>query len=795
MFNPLEFQKRAIDKLTETFVSLNKRPERQSPLVFKSPTGSGKTFMAAHFVRGLNRLPNWDEDKAFIWITFSDDIAMQSKNKFEEYFENTLENVLLTVLDINRGKLQKNDILFLNWQKLVRDNASTRQLKLRRPENEIDRKESGCYFDDFIDNTHKDNREIVLIIDEAHTHVTPDLAQKVIDYIRPKVVLHISATPAEDIELKSRRLNSFVEVSRDEVISAGLIKDKILVQTDEDLKKHRKDDLDELLIDLGIEKREEIVEEYRKLGKGINPLVLIQLPNDDKELMDLGQKTKEEVVLSLLSKRGVKEDKIALWFDGKQKNMDYITDNDNAVQFMLFKQAAGTGWDCPRAHILVMFREINSDTFYVQTLGRILRMPEPYRKEDYKDSNLLRAGYLFTNYERNKVNAKWDEVSPNKLPIYYAYRKKGISNIILESEYVSRLEYGDLSNSAKFQMSFLKSMNRYFDISSEDTLHGKASKKLSIKGIELNPIIKNKLIVDAKFEDFDSLNYDFKKQGKDVDFEMSKNDTEKTFNYCCYKILQEQTEDESIISNVARSWGPLKSAIRVWFKSIISDDSDHYYRIFICDLDKEAASVFRPAITNAIKEYRPILQKIIEERRVKNENNLAHNFTIEKEYSYSDEYIELPNELCALDKFYLKNDVGRINEESFVKYIDKKKEKVEWWFKNGDYGKEYFSIRYWNTKEQAYRLFFPDWIIRFRDGRIGIFDTKSGDTALPDGKGRTKDKAKALYNRVKRLGKNYLGGILVEENKVWYCNSSENYDYYPGKISKDWEKFEELLRK
>jgi type III restriction enzyme len=96
MFKPLEFQKDTINDLTKAFLNLWTEDGRQLPLVFKSPTGSGKTFMVAHFIRGLNHLPNWDEDKAFIWITFSDDIAMQSKNKFEEYFENTLENELLS---------------------------------------------------------------------------------------------------------------------------------------------------------------------------------------------------------------------------------------------------------------------------------------------------------------------------------------------------------------------------------------------------------------------------------------------------------------------------------------------------------------------------------------------------------------------------------------------------------------------------------------------------------------------------------------------------------------------------
>src|SRR5699024_8431345 len=100
----------------------------QRPLVFKSPTGSGKTFMVANFVNGLNYLPQWDYDKALIWITFSDDLAMQSKNKFQEYFENNLTNHLLTVNDFRQGKLYKNDILFINWQKLVATKKENRLL-------------------------------------------------------------------------------------------------------------------------------------------------------------------------------------------------------------------------------------------------------------------------------------------------------------------------------------------------------------------------------------------------------------------------------------------------------------------------------------------------------------------------------------------------------------------------------------------------------------------------------------------------------------------------------------------
>jgi type III restriction enzyme len=788
MFNPLQFQNDAVEELLDKFTKLWKREQRELPLVFKSPTGSGKTFMVANFIVSLNHLPNWDGDKAFVWITFSDDLAMQSKEKFEEYFENNIENKLLTVADFNRGKLQKNDILFINWQKVVSKAAENR--KLRRPDSEDDRKERGLYFEDVIDNTHNENREIILVIDEAHTHVTKELAQQIIDYINPKIIVHVTATPPESIELESRRLNSFVEVDRNRVVDEGLIKEKIVVQTEEELKKYNGEDADQVLINLGIEKRNELVKEYKKLGKNINPLVLIQLPNDDRQLIEIGQKTKESVVLDLLVKRGIDEKLIAAWFDGKQKNMDGITDNESEIQFMLFKQAAGTGWDCPRAHILIMFREITADVFYIQTVGRILRMPEPNKKDDYKNSTLIRTGFLFTNYDRNKVISEWDAISPNKPEVYVAVRNKGIKNIKLKSDFISRLDYGDLSNSVVFQKSFIESMNRYFDFP-EGVLPDIKAKKLIERGIELKPKITNSIVVDAKFTDFDQLEYEFKREGHGLSLEMSRNDVEKTFTYYCYKLLKEQDDEAAKISNVARSWGPLKSGLRVWFKGILGDESNYYYKVFIFDIDKGASSKFRPAITNALKEYKPKLEKILEERRRIEETKRSQTFTIQESYWFTEDYKEEDASLCALDKaYFLKDYVGRDNETLFREYIQTKKNKIEWWFKNRDYGKEYFGIKYFDEDAKKYRLFYPDWIIRFKDGKIGIFDTKKGKTALPS---ETKNKAEALQTKLKELGNEYIGGIVVFENGVWNYNNSKNYDYAVGEMNNDWKPLETLF--
>jgi type III restriction enzyme len=472
ILNPLGFQKDAVDKLVIFFLKLWKNPQPKLSLVFKSPTGSGKTFMMASFINELNNLPQWDEDKAFIWITFSDDLAMQSKEKFEKYFENTLKNELLTVENFNRGKLFKNDILFVNWQKLVSRAAESRVL--RRPDDENQLKESGFYFEDIIENTHNDNREIILVVDESHKNKTTELAQNIIDKINPKIIIDVSATPDNEpkvSEVEEGRVG-FVGVKRDEVVDAGLIKAKITVQTEEELKAHGGQDLDKVLLDLGLRKRQALKDQFEKLKKNVNPLMLIQLPNDDKALHERGEQTKEEIVLNYLREKGVDvETKVALWFDNHKKNLDFISENDDTIDFLLFKQAAGTGWDCPRAHILIMFREINSTTFYVQTLGRILRMAEPYNKKDFVNTPDLRTGFLYTNYKRNEIK-DFETVAPNKLPTQWAYLREPLHDeaqfFELKSSYIPRINYGDLANSAKFQTSFIKSMNEYFGIAEDD---------------------------------------------------------------------------------------------------------------------------------------------------------------------------------------------------------------------------------------------------------------------------------------------------------------------------------------
>lgn len=122
-------------------------------------------------------------------------------------------------------------------------------------------------------------------------------------------------------------------------------------------------------------------------------------------------------------------------------------------------------------------------------------------------------------------------------------------------------------------------------------------------------------------------------------------------------------------------------------------------------------------------------------------------------------------------------------------------------------------MKYFNTSTKEDALFFPDWILKFKDGRIGIFDTKSGFTAQnPEGRAEgLADKLIELNNK----GGNFIGGLVVLENNQWYYFDNEkhsmedtmnkveepqaeykskfNYEYKAGRLNDNWKPLEKVF--
>ena len=778
------FQNNAIDELKDTFYKLWQGGNHGVPLVFKSPTGSGKTIMMAEFLRRISGEASFDADKAFIWIS-KGDLANQSKQKLEKYYGDGIPwTNCLDLNNLNNGLLKKNEIFFVNWEKVVSKAKANRKLRKEG--------ESNTTFDEFVKNTYKQGREIVLIIDESHLNKT-GLSNELIKLINPRIKIHVSATPVyipnrdEEDDLKA----GYVRVRHKDVVAEGLIKESVQIMPREEVealdRKHK--DLDELLIDLALEKQFKIKQTYEELGLNINPLILIQLPNDEQEKKATEGQNKLDFSKKYLKKNGIHDSEIAIWLSDKKENLDNIVKNGAIEKVLIFKQAAATGWDCPRAQILVSFREIKSPVFRVQVLGRILRMPEA----KHYQNNLLNHSYCYTSYSKQEVSIKVEKDGDNKPKIHQANIKSGVDNVALPSVFLSRADYNDIGDS--FTQIFVKVANQYFDIGNNDILE-KGVPKLKNKGLDVDVnSIQNHLIIDADIKVYD----DFVNQLKDadtLDHESSYNDIKKFYDLLLYREIVNQ-EDQSKFGNVARSYGKLKSAMNVWLKQFIRDNPP-LYAIVCNDLSKETDSVLKVVIEKSLRIYKPIRNKEVQARVKKSRTDLI--FSILPEYAYSDDYeLNTDAEKYVLDKCYLS--YASDTERDFVHFLEQDNS-IDWWYKNADSGRDALSIQYEN-KYGELRLFYPDFIIR-QGNRVGIVDTKLGQTAES-----ATEKAKALYqycqnnkgvNVVGTLSKEIKGifengnlelwgGIVVlSKNGLFKYHNGSNYNYNPN----DWDDWENL---
>ena len=762
----MTFQEEAIRQLRKQFLELWKTSNRKLPLVFKAPTGSGKTIMIAQFLKDISNDPQFSVDKAFLWFSFSEESYVQSKNKLFDYYGGANELDLLDMDDLSKGKLSNNNVFFINWQKIK---SSTKEGRILRNPTEFTSGEDGI-FDEFIKKTQEDGRDIILIIDEAHRDTDTDLADDLLELINPRIILKITATPkteptASDIQQKRA---GFYEVLREDVVEAGLIKEKIITQTKEDLDKLAKTEIDQdlKLMELAFNKREELQKAYKAMKLDINPLVLVQLPNDDRARKETLDKSKLDIVKEFLKAKGINDHDVAIWLSEKKENLEEIEQNDSPISFLIFKQAAATGWDCPRASILVMFREIKSPVFHTQTVGRILRMPEAihYPRPE------LNVGYLYTNYERNQIQLPDNKQGKNKPYIFESKRKEKIDVITLQSTFMGRTDYNDLGDT--FQHIFKGVADEFFGTKEREFLE-EVKKKIIAKGVELHHVkVSNKLIVDAEIEDYDNFVKEIKAKGTDLSEETSKNDIERMYNLLCFNIIAKQEEENKKFAP-ERSWGKLKTALNVWFADKLQEKRGVYYTIIVNDLLKQD-STLRTVIATSLEKYKPVRQEEVKKKESR-ARRIEELEIPRPSLFYTDDYEEMKVNNCAMSPLYIgKSYSGKKNETGFIEYIETKK--VDWWYKNGSSGSEHFSIPFYDDVEKKEKLFFPDWIVKVKD-TILVFDTKQGLSGTV-GSLDTKRKAEALqkwFKEQNKKGLKFKGGIISKVAEIWKINSNDEY--------------------
>ena len=332
-------------------------------IVLSAPTGAGKTVMVCKFIDDyLDENPN----TVFLWLCpGAGGLQKQSQDSFAEVTSGIPYGDVYSFITEPDPRGQ---VFFINWDKINKKS----NVVLREGEHkDLMAKVLAC---------HNSGIEIFMLIDEEHKY--RDTANEYIGNIQPVHVLRISATP-----ISKGDHNEIV--TDDEVIGAGLIATGIAINegVSQAIQENNKLDDDLLLIDLADKKRKGIQAEYDRRGLKIRPLVLIQFPNGSEEWITRVKRALEDLGY------GPNSGLVTSWFSGDHPdNPEEIKKMDGQYAFLLFKQAIATGWDCPRAKILIKLREGGTERFNIQTVGRIRRMPE--RK--HYDCDLIDNCYLYT---------------------------------------------------------------------------------------------------------------------------------------------------------------------------------------------------------------------------------------------------------------------------------------------------------------------------------------------------------------------------------------------------------------
>jgi type III restriction enzyme len=737
------YQEKAIEKLLGRTKELFEEKREKATIVFQSPTGSGKTYMISNYIEELiKEFPN--EDICFLWISIgAGSLHKQSYYSLKKTF-NGFPDVYLLEDEFHGGRanIEKNEVVIVNWDKInQKDSAGDWKNTLM--------KDSETYnFRDVVSNTRDLGTKIVMIIDESHTNAKSERALELRDeIIKADLTIEMSATPV---------INDFderVSVSPQDVIEEGMIKKEIIVN--DGLEKYKTEDITsgELILTTAYSKRFDLARVYEENELEITPLCLIQIPNGESA------QQKQEMIEKFLAKNNVttSNGKLAIWLSEDKINLEMLNDNESKVEFLIFKQAIATGWDCPRAQILVKFRDKGSETLEIQTVGRILRMPEG---EHYEDDNLNKA-YMYI--DTNEFSVKKEDYNPNIIKSIFSTRKDVYEDIKLKSYYVNRIDYGDITRNVWSDLEQIFCQNFGIDIGDYEVVD--KNKKIISKKISLEKsTLQNNFILDEHLDTkyFDEFDKQIIKSHKSIAVNYSENDLDDFFIFLIKSNLNGFAPKRSI--------SPMLNALRRWFSNYlgISASKTENGHIKIRDIVLSNADFFARMLNETTKRYKLTKEKEIEEK-VEEIEEWNDNWEISRRRAFNPiTYKEYGYKLSLYDPCYLSFD-SQIEQE-FIEYLEQQSDKVKWWWQNGS---EHMALNF-GIKYNKRLTFQPDFIVQFNDGKIGIFDTKPKDDREDD----KKVKSEALQQYIKEensKGKNLFGGLIIKDGDYFMLNENEQY--------------------
>ncbi|MBP2281732.1 type III restriction enzyme [Flavobacterium sp. CG_23.5] len=746
MIHLKKYQDEAVNDLSTNLCKLLKKSGSRQNLIFKAPTGSGKTVMMASLLNKFcEELPErYELEKrkaAFIWIA-PNKLYIQSYNALKGYFAEMRSIKPIFFEDVSDNELQPNEVLFVNWESINKE----KNTMIR--ENETNK---NLY--SFINKAKLNDTEIIVIIDEEHMFAntkTAKRANEVLQKIYPKVEIRVSATPTTNSDYRTL-------VERQDVIAEEMIKEGIILNPALDLVKQEGRSLEEILLHQALTKREELCQAYESLGVKINPLLLIQLPNDTSDNNTVDDQKYIDVVLQNLEVKyniTVSNNKLAVWLSGRKDNVEDIEKPNNMVEVLLFKQAIALGWDCPRAGVLLIFRELKSTTFTIQTVGRILRMPE----QKHYPNPLLNQGYVFTNLSKNQIEIVKDDMS--YITTNKARRIENYIPVQLNSTYINtrivRNRLGAKFRKALYEIAELNwelkremGSDHFFETNKE--LLKKRFINTDINTIEI--VIPENVLLTGEEQT--------KLVTETARFAKTPSEMARLFKDFCRGLIAPYAAVDST--------PVLEGAMKYFFEDYFGIIEYDAIKIMLYDQNQP---VFIELIEKAKERYQEM-----QEQKANNATKDVQNYQWEVpiERIYNELYEEKEEvKIHALEPFYEYNRASK-PEVKFAEFLEDNAAHLEWWYKNGEKAKEHFAVPYIDYLGKQ-SLFYVDFVILSKTNITYLFDTKTAGSDPANA--HLKHNALIEFIAVRNSkGLKTIGGILIEKvngttSTWWYWNNT-----------------------
>lgn len=438
-----EFQREAVrellTELEEARGELERRKKHQA-LVLSAPTGSGKTVIMSALIEAVldaghpdgeaSEFP--DSQTSFLWITDQPQLNTQTIKRMQSYLDRIWFGKIEEIDDsFDSEQLDPGKLYFINTQKLG---------KKGRLVNRGDRRQH-TFWDTMRNTVEQRPSSVYVVIDEAHRGMGQTKRQEneattiVQKFIKGDsasgmpavpVIIGVSATPErfERLLKGTDRRERPVEVEPGDVQRSGLLKESILLR-------HSLTAMDSemTLLRSAVSrflKYEEAWGDHpgRVDGQSVRPpIMLVQVEDESKadrkqnpySATDLAEAL--GVISRELGSAGASlgpnifahafQDAKTLDVAGTRlRGLEPADINDDDdVKVVFFKTALNTGWDCPRAEVMMSFRSAKDPTNIAQLVGRMVRTPLRKRVEG-EHSDLLNAVDLYLpKYDEKALDA------------------------------------------------------------------------------------------------------------------------------------------------------------------------------------------------------------------------------------------------------------------------------------------------------------------------------------------------------------------------------------------------------